>query len=47
MYKKMYLILFKAITETLKNKNAEEIRTILKQALIDAEEVCMSSDEEI
>lgn len=47
MYKKMYLILFKAITEALKKADAVEIKAILCQAQIDAEEVCMNSDEEI
>lgn len=47
MYKKMYLILFRAITDVLEKSDTEEIKSILKQAQIDAEEVCINSEEEI
>ncbi|MBQ8182865.1 MAG: hypothetical protein IJ025_03070 [Clostridia bacterium] len=47
MYKKMYLILFNAITDALQKSGTDEIKAILKQAQIDAEEVCINSDENI
>ena len=47
MYKKMYLLLFNAITNALKETSTEKIQQILKQAQIDAEEILMDSDEEI
>ncbi len=47
MYKKMYLILFKAITESLGENDIEKIKTVLQKAQIEAEEICINSDEEI
>ena len=47
MYKKMYLLLFNAITDALQKSNADEIKAILKQAQIDTEEICINSDEDI
>ena len=47
MYKKMYLILFRAITESLGENDIEKIRGLLKKAQIEAEEICINSDEEI
>ena len=47
MYKKMYLLLFNAITTALKEKDINKIRNILIKAQIDAEEICIKSDEEI
>ncbi len=47
MYKRMYLILFNAITTALKENNIHKIKNILKKAQIDAEEICIESDEEI
>ena len=47
MYKKMYITLFNAITNALKENNIEVIKELLKQAQIDAEEICIDSDEEI
>ena len=47
MYKRMYLLLFNAITKALKEKDINKIRTILMKAQCDAEEICMQSDEEI
>ena len=47
MYKKMYLLLFNAITKALEEENIEKIKSLLMQARIDAEEICMESDEEI
>ena len=43
----MYLLLFNSITNALKESSVEIIQQILKQAQIDAEEILMSSDEEI
>lgn len=43
----MYLLLFNAITNALKESKVEKMQQILKQAQIDAEEILMSSDEEI
>ncbi len=47
MYKKMYLLLFNAITTALKQNDIDKIRNILIKAQIDAEEICVNSDEEI
>lgn len=47
MYKKMYILLFNAITNALKENNIEKIRFILKKAQSDAEEICIESNEEI
>ncbi len=47
MYKKMYILLFNAITEALKENNIENIQRILKDAQCRAEDVCINSDEEI
>lgn len=47
MYKKMYLILFHAISDCLKEKNINKIKEILISAQQKAEEICMDSDEEI
>ena len=47
MYKKMYLLLFNAITTALKENDIDKIRNILIKAQTDAEEICMDSNEEI
>ena len=47
MYKKMYLLLFNAITNALKEKDIDTIRKILIKAQTDAEEICMDSNEKI
>lgn len=47
MYKKMYLILFRAITDALRNTDMNKIKAILKQAQIDAEEICINSEDDI
>ena len=47
MYKKMYLILFNAILDSLKERDVDKIKAILIDAQQEAEEVCMDSDEEI
>ena len=47
LYKKMYLLLFNAITTVLNENNIDKIRHILKKAQIDAEELCIESEEEI
>ncbi len=47
MYKKMYLILFNKITDALDVETLNECKEILKQAQIEAEEYCISSNEEI
>ncbi len=47
MYKKMYLLLFNAITDDLQKSDTDEIKVILNQAQIDAEEICINSDEDI
>ena len=47
MYKKMYLLLFNAITNALQETNIEEIKKILITAQQQAEEICIKSDEEI
>ena len=47
MYKKMYLLLFNAITNALKEKDIDTIRKILIKAQTDAEKICMDSNEEI
>ena len=43
----MYLLLFNAITQALKENNVDVIRNILINAQCKAEEICISSDEEI
>lgn len=47
MYKKMYITLFKAITTALKENNIDAIKNILIQAQINAEDICINSNEEI
>ncbi len=47
MYKKMYFLLFKAITTALKENDINKIRNILIKAQIDADKICVNSDEEI
>ena len=47
MYKKMYLILFNAITKALEENDINKIKDILKAAQITAEEICINSEEEI
>ncbi len=47
MYKKMYLTLFNAITAALKENNLDIIKEILKNAQINAEEICINSNDEI
>lgn len=46
VYKKMYLGLFNAVTDALRSNDIDEIKEILKQGQIDAEEIYISSDEE-
>ncbi len=43
----MYITLFNAITEALKEKDVNVIKDILKLAQIEAEEICIGSDEDI
>lgn len=47
MYKKMYLTLFNAITTALAEEKLENVKNILKEAQIKAEEICINSKEEI
>lgn len=47
MYKKMYLTLFNAITAALEENNLDIIKEILKNAQINAEEICINSNDEI
>ncbi len=47
MYKKMYLILFNAITTALNENNIDKIKELLIKAQQETEEVCMECDEEI
>ena len=47
MYKKMYLLLFNAITTALNETNTETIKNILIEAQQKAEEICLNSDEDI
>lgn len=47
MYKKMYVALFNAITDALNCENKEKADEILKLAQIEAEEICISSTDEI
>ena len=47
MYKKMYLILFNAIIDSLKENDINEIKRTLILAQQKAEEVCMDSAEKI
>lgn len=46
MYKKMYFLLFNAITDALRTNDFEKAEIILKQAQIDAEEIYISQDDE-
>lgn len=47
MYKKMYLLLFNTITKALQENDIDKLKEILKQGQIEAEEICIESDEEI
>ena len=47
MYKKMYLLLFNAITHALRENDIDKIRLILMKAQSDAEEICINSNEKI
>ncbi len=47
MYKRMYLTLFNAICKALEKKDINSIKEILKQAQIEAEEICINGDEDI
>ena len=47
MYKKMYLILFNAITDAIKSASKMQSDEILRSAQIEAEQICISSSEEI
>ena len=47
MYKKMYLLLFNAITTALKECDTEKIKEILISAQQQAENICIESKEEI
>lgn len=47
MYKEMYLLLFNSITTALQENDIEALKNILKKAQIDAEEICLNSNEEI
>ncbi len=46
MYKKMYLLLFNAITDALDCQTKTEADEILKQAQISAEEIYIEGDQE-
>ena len=43
----MYLTLFNAITAALEENNLDIIKEILKNAQINAEEICINSNDEI
>ena len=43
----MYLLLFNAITNALRENDINTIRKILIKAQIDAEKICMDSNEKI
>ena len=43
----MYLTLFNAISKSLEEKDINLIKEILKQAQIEAAEICIESNEEI
>lgn len=45
MYKRMYYLLFNAITDALNCEGKEEADRILKQAQIEAEEIYISYEE--
>ena len=47
MYKRMYFVLFNAITDAWNCENKEKADEILRSAQIEAEEICISSTEEI
>lgn len=47
MYKRMYLTLFKAISKALELKDINEIKNILIQAQIEAEEICINGKDDI
>ncbi len=47
MYKKMYLILFSAITDALNINDVDRIKEVLIKAQQEAEDVCIECDEEI
>ena len=46
LYKKMYLHLFNAVTDTLEENNIEEIKRSLIKAQQETEEIDISSTEE-
>ena len=46
LYKKMYLHLFNAVTDTLEENNIEEIKRTLIKAQQETEEIYISSSEE-
>jgi hypothetical protein len=47
MYKKMYIILFNAITDALQENNINKMKDILKKAQVLAEEICLTSEDDI
>lgn len=47
MYKIMYLTLFNAITKVLEKNSIDEIKALLIQAQMAAEEICINSNEDI
>ncbi len=47
MYKRMYLLLFNAITTALKEGDIDKIKDALISAQQQAENICLESDEEI
>lgn len=47
MFKKMYIILFNAITDALQENNINKMKDILKEAQVLAEEICLTSEDDI
>lgn len=47
MYKEMYLLLFNSITHALQENDIEALKSILRKAQINAEEICLNSNDEI
>lgn len=47
MYKKMYLTLFNAITKALDENSINEMKALLIEAQLKAEEICITSDDKI
>lgn len=47
MYKKMYILLFNAISKALEENDINFIKKILMNAQFETEEICINSNEEI